>query len=162
MIWHCCALWCRSQIWLRSHVAVAVVKAGGYSSNLTPSLGSSTCCACGPKKTKQNQNKNKKDPPKKQTPQINKPLPWTHINRQIKNQIAFFWALFCSLWLFCAYQLSLPGVLPYLSQLKLLISWGEPQKNKKTQGKEIYLLVILYLVYKYLYFLHKYLYGLPN
>ena len=45
----CCALWCRSQTRLRSYVAVALVQAGGYSSNLTPSLGTSICC--GPRKT---------------------------------------------------------------------------------------------------------------
>ena len=32
-------LWCRSQMRLGSHVAVTVVQAGGYSSDLTPSLG---------------------------------------------------------------------------------------------------------------------------
>ena len=41
---------------------------------------------------------------------------------------------------------SLPVVLPYLAQLKLVISWGEPQKNKKPQGKEIYLLVNSYFI----------------
>ena len=40
-------------MWLGSHVAVAVAMAiaGGYSSNLTLSLGTSICCGCGPKKT---------------------------------------------------------------------------------------------------------------
>ena len=46
------------QIRLGSRVAVAVVSAGRYSSDLTPSLGTSTCYGCGPKnkteKTKQN------------------------------------------------------------------------------------------------------------
>ena len=37
---------------LGSGVAVAVVWAGGYSSNLTPSLGNSICHGYGPKKTK--------------------------------------------------------------------------------------------------------------
>ena len=32
-------LWCRSQMWLRSDVVVAVVEAGSYSSDQTPSLG---------------------------------------------------------------------------------------------------------------------------
>ena len=31
--------------------AVAVVEAGGYSSNSTPGLGTSTCDRCGPKRT---------------------------------------------------------------------------------------------------------------
>ena len=40
-------------MWLRSHIAVAVVQAGSYSSNWTPSLGTSICLRCGPKKTKE-------------------------------------------------------------------------------------------------------------
>ena len=50
-IWHCCELWCRLQMQLRSHVAVVVVQAGSCSSNLTPSLGTSTYhgCVCGGK-----------------------------------------------------------------------------------------------------------------
>ena len=38
-IWHCCELWCKLQMQLGSCVAVAV--AGSYSSDLTPSLGTS-------------------------------------------------------------------------------------------------------------------------
>jgi len=50
----CCDLWCRSQSRLGSRVAVAVAvaEAGGYSSDWTPSLGTSMCCRCGPQKTK--------------------------------------------------------------------------------------------------------------
>ena len=57
-------------MWLTSHVAVAVVQAGGYSSDLTPSMGSSICCGCGlirakkkkkPLKTKTKQNKTKQN-----------------------------------------------------------------------------------------------------
>ena len=51
-IHHCCELWCRSQMQLRSRVAVAVVQAGSCSSDSTPSLGTSICCRCGPKKAK--------------------------------------------------------------------------------------------------------------
>ena len=40
-IWHCCELQRRSQMWLRSGVAVAVAQAGSCSSDMTPSLG--TC-----------------------------------------------------------------------------------------------------------------------
>ena len=43
-------LWCRSQMWLGSGVAVA--QASGYSSDETPSLETSLHCGCGPKKTK--------------------------------------------------------------------------------------------------------------
>ena len=44
----CChELWCSSQMWLRSGMAVAV--ASGYSSDPTPGLGISICRGCGPK-----------------------------------------------------------------------------------------------------------------
>ena len=36
---------------------MAVVKAGSHSSDLTPSLGTSICCRCGPKKTKEKKKK---------------------------------------------------------------------------------------------------------
>ena len=51
-IWRCCELWYRTQTRLRSGVAVAVVKAGSYSSDQTPSLGTSICFGCSLKKTK--------------------------------------------------------------------------------------------------------------
>ena len=54
----CRELWCRSQTWLRSRDAVAL--AGSYSSNLTPSLRTSICCLCGPKKQTTLKKKNKK------------------------------------------------------------------------------------------------------
>ena len=40
-----------------SNVAVAVIQAGSCSSNSTPSLGTSICCRCRPKKQKQIKNK---------------------------------------------------------------------------------------------------------
>ena len=49
-IWHCRGLWCWSQMWLGSHIAVAVAQAGRYSCDSTPSLGTSICRGCGPKK----------------------------------------------------------------------------------------------------------------
>ena len=42
------------QVWLGSWVAVA----GTYGSNLTASLGTSTCCVCGSKKQKKKKKKN--------------------------------------------------------------------------------------------------------
>ena len=51
-IWYCHELCCGSKMWLRSRVAVAVVSAGSYSSDSTPSLGTSIYCGCSPKKTK--------------------------------------------------------------------------------------------------------------
>ena len=41
---------------LGSHVAVAVAVAGKCDSDLTPSLGTSMCCGCSPKKTKVKRN----------------------------------------------------------------------------------------------------------
>ena len=46
-------------MWLRSWVAVSVVKAERHSSDSTPSLGISICQECGPKKAKKK--KKKKD-----------------------------------------------------------------------------------------------------
>ena len=43
---------------LRSHVDMAVVLASGYSSNSTPSLGTSICHSWGPKKKKKKKKKN--------------------------------------------------------------------------------------------------------
>ena len=51
-IQHCCEVWCRLQMQLRSCVAVVVAKANSCSSNLTTSLGMSIYCTCGPKKPK--------------------------------------------------------------------------------------------------------------
>ena len=51
---HCYELWCRLQMQIRSHVAVAVAEAGRCSSNLIPSLGTSICCEFGPKRQKAN------------------------------------------------------------------------------------------------------------
>ena len=51
-IQECCELGCRSQMWLRSRVAVAVVQAGSFSSHSTPSPGTSTCCRCSPRRPK--------------------------------------------------------------------------------------------------------------
>ena len=51
-IQHCCELQYRRQTQLGSHIAVAVAVAGSCGSNWTPSLGTSICCRCGPKKRK--------------------------------------------------------------------------------------------------------------
>ena len=48
----------RWQMWLRTGVAMAVAQARSCSSNATPSLGTSICHRCSPKK--QNKNKQKK------------------------------------------------------------------------------------------------------
>ena len=57
---HCCSeLCCRSQSQLGSNVAVAVALAGDYSSDETPSLETSICCECNPKKEKKKKKKKK-------------------------------------------------------------------------------------------------------
>ena len=50
-IQNCHDLWRRSQMLLRSCIAVAVEWAGSCCSDLTASLGTSICCRCSPKKT---------------------------------------------------------------------------------------------------------------
>ena len=42
-------------------IAVALVQAGSYSSDLTLSLGTSICCGCGPKKKKKKKKKKEKE-----------------------------------------------------------------------------------------------------
>ena len=54
-IWHCCELWCSSQMRLGSGMAVAGWAVALIA--LLASLGTSICCRCGPKKQK---NKTKK------------------------------------------------------------------------------------------------------
>ena len=54
-IWHCRVLWCKSQTRVRSGSAVAVAEAHGYSSDSTPTLGTSICQ--GPKKIKDKKKK---------------------------------------------------------------------------------------------------------
>ena len=56
---HCQELWCRSKMQLWSSVAVAVVEAGSYGSDSTPSLGTSICHRCGPKEQKKKKKKKK-------------------------------------------------------------------------------------------------------
>ena len=58
-IWHCHELRCRLQTLLGSGV-VAVAVAGSRSSDTTPSLGTSICCGCGPKKPKKKKKERKK------------------------------------------------------------------------------------------------------
>ena len=56
-IQHFCELWCRLKTRLRSGVAMAVVQAGSCSCNQTPSLGTSVCIKCSPKKKKKEKEK---------------------------------------------------------------------------------------------------------
>ena len=61
----CHELWCKLQTRLRSRIAVAVVYAGSYSSNVTPSLGTSIWCRCDLKKKKKKKDLKKKRKKKK-------------------------------------------------------------------------------------------------
>ena len=58
---HCHEPCCRLQMWLRSHMAVAVALnvASSYSSSSNPGLETSIYCGCSPKKTKNKNNKKK-------------------------------------------------------------------------------------------------------
>ena len=49
-IQHCCELWCRPQIQLRSRIVLDVAQASSCSSNCTPNLGTSVCCGVALKK----------------------------------------------------------------------------------------------------------------
>ena len=53
----CRELWYGLQTWLGSRVAVALAKASSCSSDLTPSLGTSICCGCGPRKDRKRKEK---------------------------------------------------------------------------------------------------------
>ena len=59
-IQHCQELWCRSQTWLRSAIAVAVAVAGICSSDSTPSLGISICRKYSTEKKRKKEKKKKK------------------------------------------------------------------------------------------------------
>src|SRR5512134_2112105 len=61
-IWRCRELWCRLQTQLGSHVAVSVMQDGSCSSNSTPSLGTSICHRCSPKKFKKKKKSNDQVP----------------------------------------------------------------------------------------------------
>ena len=61
-IQHCSEQWCRLQMRLGSCVVVALAQASRNSSDQTPSLGSSICHGCGPKKkTKRQKEKKNRD-----------------------------------------------------------------------------------------------------
>ena len=78
-------LWCRLQTQLGSGVAVAVAQASGYSSDSIPSLGTSTCCGCGPKKQSINQS-------------INQSMPHGNcilLGRWLKNVSYLYFGLIC-------------------------------------------------------------------
>ena len=57
----CCELWRRWQMWLGSGIAVAEAKADSCNFELIPSLGTSICYWCGPKRQKKKKKKKKKE-----------------------------------------------------------------------------------------------------
>ena len=61
-IQHCHKLQHRLQMWLGSSVAVAVAVASSCSSHWTPSLETSICRGCGPKRMKDKKEKKKGSP----------------------------------------------------------------------------------------------------
>ena len=86
----CCELQCRSQTWLRSGVAIG--SAGSCGSDSTPSLATSTCQNCGPKKqtNKKTQTKPNQTHQKLCTYLLNnyiEPSPWTRGHRGKKVRI---------------------------------------------------------------------------
>ena len=88
-------LWWGSQMQLGSSAAVAVVmQAGSCSSNLTPSLGISTCCRCDPKKCK----KRKKKEWKQKNDQIKESKWWpcmdwwcNSVIKRTTNSVLYIW-----------------------------------------------------------------------
>ena len=68
-IWHCCNCSCRH---VSDLVAVAVVQAGSYSSDSTPSLGTPICRECSPEKTKDKKKKKKRKKERKERKKIGK------------------------------------------------------------------------------------------
>jgi len=56
-IQHCHEMWCRSQMQLGSCIAVAMAQAGSYSSDSTPSLGTSICLSVALKRDTHTQRK---------------------------------------------------------------------------------------------------------
>ena len=54
-IWHCRELWCKSQTRLGSGIAMALAQASNCSSDSIPSLGTSICLGCSPRKDKKRQ-----------------------------------------------------------------------------------------------------------
>ena len=63
-------------MWFRSAIAVAVVQSSGYSSNLTPSLGTSMCHGCDLKKEK-----------RKKKRQNTEPNTWKSFNKDLIGKI---------------------------------------------------------------------------
>ena len=82
-------------MWLGSSIAVALVKAGDYSSNSTPRLRTSKCCGCKKKKKKKKRERERERgrvllnlwwPAKSQCPQ---PIPISKTHTSEEKEAAF-------------------------------------------------------------------------
>ena len=107
----CRELWCRSKTRFESGIAVAVAKAGSCSSDSSPSLGTSICHRCGPKKQKRKK--------KKRTLRHKGEVALARVKSLSKRvgSVPFPWpplasACVCSWPLFSVCPSSLPGVPP--------------------------------------------------
>ena len=82
-IWHCHELWCRWQKWLGGGMAVAVAGCGqllpAAVALIRPSLGTSICHRCSPKK--QNRQTNKQTKPPKTTTLTKGKVSWGRVGR---------------------------------------------------------------------------------
>ena len=58
---HSHELWCRSQMQLTSGISASLAQAGSCNSDLTPSLGTSTCHGCSPKKHKERERERERE-----------------------------------------------------------------------------------------------------
>ena len=101
-IWCCRELWCRSQMWLWSGVAVAVVSASSYSSDSTPSLGTSICRGCSPKKQQQ-----------------------TNKQRQRNYSVWCYNGGYTSLWFLKPTECTAPVSLKVNHRLWVMMTWGD-------------------------------------
>ena len=105
---HCRELWCRLKTQLGSCIVVAVAQASSYSSDSTPSLGTSICHRYGPKKQKE---KNKK------TFQIHKLLECLHLHI-IKEKLITLYRSFVRYLEKIKYGVSRPKSVPH--KLKII------------------------------------------
>ena len=94
----CChELWCTLQTQLGSLVAVAVVKASSCSSNWTPSLGTSICLQCSPKKTKDKE-KGRREASQLRQKKLSKRKLSLKVYKNVKTQVCWFFSSCRKLW----------------------------------------------------------------
>ena len=131
-IWHCHEMCCRSQMWLVSGIAVAVVQASSYSSNQTPSLGTSICRGSGLRNGKKTKNKNKKIFKKMSCLIIKESFVYIHTFTGYKSSIRY---------MYCKYFLPYCGLM--VSLIFLTVSFKE---KKFSFGKSNFFFLFLEFV----------------